>query len=206
MKIRTLTETDAEAVATWRYPGRYQTYDVSEVVTSEAGFWAVEHEATLVGYCCFGHEARVPGAVEEAGILDIGYGMRPDLTGQGLGREFVGAILDFAVRRFSPSRLRLLILDWNDRSRKVAVALGFRSEGVLRSTEGDFLVMTRPTLERRLPHPRRDIRESSRPKPTTHMEMQSRARDQTGSTVRSVDGGPLCTYKERYPRIERWRA
>jgi hypothetical protein len=79
MKIRALTETDAEAVATWRYPGRYQTYDVSEVVTSEAGFWAVEREATFVGYCCFGHEARVPGAVEEAGILDIGYGMRPDL-------------------------------------------------------------------------------------------------------------------------------
>jgi [ribosomal protein S18]-alanine N-acetyltransferase len=149
MKIRTLTETDAEAVATWRYPGRYQTYDVSEVITSEAGFWAVEHEATLVGYCCFGHEARVPGAVEEAGILDIGYGMRPDFMGQGLGREFVGAILDFAVRRFSPSRLRLLILDWNDRSRKVAVALGFKSEGVLRSAEGDFLVMTRATPERR---------------------------------------------------------
>ena len=143
MKIRTLTETDAEAIATWRYPGRYQTYDVREVVTSEAGFWAVEHQATLVGYCCFGHEARVPGAVEEAGTLDIGYGMRPDLMGQGLGREFVGAILDFAVRRFSPSRLRLLILDWNDRSRKVAVALGFESEGVLRSTGGDFLVMTR---------------------------------------------------------------
>ena len=147
MKIRTLTETDAEAIATWRYPGRYQTYDVSEVVTSEAGFWAVEHEATLVGYCCFGHEARVPGAVEEAGTLDIGYGMRPDLMGQGLGREFVGAILDFAVRRFSPSRLRLLILDWNDRSRKVAAALGFQSEGVLRSTEGDFLVMTRESRQ-----------------------------------------------------------
>src|ERR687898_1498431 len=46
MKIRTLTETDAEAIATWRSPGRYQTYDVSEVVTSEAGFWAVGHEAT----------------------------------------------------------------------------------------------------------------------------------------------------------------
>ena len=147
MKIRTLTESDAEAIATWRYPDRYQTYDLSEVVTSEAGFWAVEHEATLVGYCCFGHEARVPGAVEEADILDIGYGMRPDLMGHGLGREFVEAILDFAVPRFSPSRLRLLILDWNDRSRKVAAALGFESEGVLRSTEGDFLVMTRESRQ-----------------------------------------------------------
>jgi hypothetical protein len=41
--------------------------------------------------------------------------MRPDLMGRGLGREFVGAILDLAIRGFSPQRLRLLILDWNDR-------------------------------------------------------------------------------------------
>jgi RimJ/RimL family protein N-acetyltransferase len=143
MEIRPLTETDAAAIATWRYPGRYATYDVGEVVTHERGFWAIEHEADLVGYCCFGHEARVPGVVEEEGILDVGYGIRPDLMGQGLGHKFVGAILDFAVRQFSPRRLRMLILDWNDRSRKVAGVLGFQSEGVLRSNERDFLVMTR---------------------------------------------------------------
>jgi hypothetical protein len=33
--------------------------------------------------------------------------------------------------------------DWNDRSRKVAEAIGFQREDVLESTEGDFLVMTR---------------------------------------------------------------
>lgn len=148
MRVRALTDTDGQAIATWRYPGRYQTYDVVETATPEAGYWAVEDDATLVGYCCFGQEARVPGAVEEAGTLDIGYGMRPDLMGQGLGRVFVGAIVEFAIQHLSPNRLRLLILDWNDRSRKVAVTLGFESEGVLRSTEGDFLVMTRPVSEK----------------------------------------------------------
>lgn len=148
MRVRALTETDGQAIATWRYPGRYQTYDVVETAIPEAGYWAVEDDATLVGYCCFGNEARVPGAVEEAGTLDVGYGMRPDLMGQGLGRVFVGAIVEFAIQHFSPNRLRLLILDWNDRSRKVAVALGFESEGVLHSTEGDFLVMTRPASEK----------------------------------------------------------
>ena len=143
MEVRPLTQTDAEAIAAWRYPGRYATYDVGETLTPERGFWAVEHGGELVGYCCFGHEARVPGVVEEEGILDVGYGMRPDLMGRGLGGEFVGAILGFAIRRSSPRRLRLLILDWNDRSRRVAEALGFRSERALRSTEGDFLVMTR---------------------------------------------------------------
>ena len=71
MEIRPLTETDAAAIATWRYPGRYATYDVGEVVTHERGFWAIEHEADLVGYCCFGHEARVPGVVEELSLIHI---------------------------------------------------------------------------------------------------------------------------------------
>jgi [ribosomal protein S18]-alanine N-acetyltransferase len=149
MEVRALTETDADKIATWRYPGRYGTYDVGEVVTPERGFWAIEREAGLVGYCCFGQEARVPGVIEEEGILDVGYGLRPDLMGQGLGREFVRVILDFAIRRFSPRRLRLLILAWNDRSRKVAEALGFERERILRSAEGDFVVMTREALRGR---------------------------------------------------------
>jgi RimJ/RimL family protein N-acetyltransferase len=143
MEIRMLTEADSEAIATWRYPGRYATYDADEPVTPERGSWAVEHEGDLVGYCSFGDAARVPGVVEEEGILDVGYGMRPDLMGRGLGREFVGAVLDHAAREFSPQRFRLLILDWNERSRKVVAALGFRKEDVVRSTEGDFVVMTR---------------------------------------------------------------
>jgi [ribosomal protein S18]-alanine N-acetyltransferase len=143
MEVRQLTQSDAVTIATWRYPARYATYDVGEIVTPERGFWAVANKADLVGYCCFGYEARVPGVGEEEGVLDVGYGMRPDLMGHGLGREFVDAIVDFAVRSFSPQRLRLLILDWNDRSRKVAEALGFKCEDVLKSTEGVFLVMMR---------------------------------------------------------------
>ena len=157
MDIRALTEADAEAIRGWRYPGRYSTYDVGDSISAVRGYWAVAHEAELVGYCCFGPEARVPGVDEEAGTLDVGYGLRPDLVGRGLGRAFVEAILDFAVDQFSPRRLRLLILSWNERSRKVAEALGFEDEGVVPSDEGDFLVMTRPG-----PHPRRPHRGGAR--------------------------------------------
>ncbi len=143
MEVRSLTKSDAAAIATWRYPDRYSTYDVGEILTPERGFWAVAHETELVGYCCFGHEARVPGVHEEDGTLDVGYGMRPDLVGQGLGPVFVTAILDFAVAEFSLPRLRLLILNWNERSRKVAEALGFDEKGVARTSQGDFLIMMR---------------------------------------------------------------
>ena len=144
MEVRALRGADAEAIATWRYPGRYSTYDVGEIVTSARGFWAVAHDEDLVGYCCFGPEARVPGVDQEDGTLDVGYGLRPDLVGRGLGQAFVGAVLDFAEREFSPRRLRLLILEWNHRSRKVAEALRFEDNGVVPSVEGDFVVMVRP--------------------------------------------------------------
>jgi [ribosomal protein S18]-alanine N-acetyltransferase len=144
MEVRPLSEADAEAIGAWRYPGRYSTYNEREIVTSQRGYWAVVHRDELVGSCCFGPEARVPGIDEEEGTLDVGYGMRPDLVGRGLGRAFVTAILDFGVGEFSPRRLRLLILDWNDRSRKVAEAVGFQNHGTVRSVEGDFLVMLRP--------------------------------------------------------------
>jgi RimJ/RimL family protein N-acetyltransferase len=143
MEVRPLSDADALAISAWRYPGRYSTYDVNEVFTSEQGVWAVDEGPKLVGYCCFGPEARVPGVDEEEGTIDVGYGMAPDLVGQGLGHSFVAAILDFAVAQFSPRRLRLLILSWNPRSLKVAEALGFEQEGVTPGAEGDFLIMVR---------------------------------------------------------------
>jgi len=143
MEVRPLTDADAHAVATWRYPDRYATYDVGEVVTAADGFWAVEHDAELIGYCCFGAGARVPGVEEDVGTLDVGYGLRPDLVGQGHGPAFAEAILAFGVDAFAPERLRLLILTWNERSRKLAERLGFAQDGSVESVEGVFLVMRR---------------------------------------------------------------
>jgi RimJ/RimL family protein N-acetyltransferase len=117
-------------------------------VTPSQGFWTVVRKDELVGYCCFGIEARVPGVEEELDTLDVGYGMRPDLVGQGLGRSFVASILRFATDKFSPKRQRLLILEWNERSRKVADALGFQHRGDVPSQEGTFLVMVRETTRR----------------------------------------------------------
>ena len=102
MEVRPLSAADTKAIATWRYPGRYSTYDERELVTPQRGYWAVVHRDELVGRCCFGPEARVPGIDEEEGTLDVGYGMRPDLVGQGLGHAFVTAILTSP----SPSSLR----------------------------------------------------------------------------------------------------
>jgi [ribosomal protein S18]-alanine N-acetyltransferase len=139
MRVRELTDRDVAHITSWRYEGDYATYDVTGGVSPGLGYFAVDHRRRLVGYCCFGAEARVPGVEAEPGTLDIGYGMRPELVGRGLGRSFVGAILAFGSERFRPDRLRMLILDWNVRSRRVAESHGFSVSG----RHGDFTVVRR---------------------------------------------------------------
>jgi len=136
---RELTVEEAERSLGWRYPEPYATYDAEGPLGRGLGFFAVDDDdGTLVGYGCLGVEARVPGVEEEAGTVDVGYGMRPDLVGQGLGREFVGAVLAHAVEEDPAARLRMSILGWNTRSRRVAEAHGFRVVG--RAGEFDVLV------------------------------------------------------------------
>ena len=144
MEVRPLSADDAAAIAAWRYPGPYSTYDVNDPGVLESDAWGVADAGELIGHCCFGAPARVPPGVEEPGTLDVGYGLAPELMGRGLGPEFVGAILDFALERFAPERLRLYVLDWNERSRKVAAGHGFAVESAVDNEQGRFLVMVRP--------------------------------------------------------------
>ena len=139
MRARELTADEAERPLGWRYPEPYATYDAEGPLGQGLGFFAVDDdEGNLVGFGCVGAEARVPGVEEEPGTIDVGYGMRPELIGQGRGGEFVGAILAHAVQGDPTARLRMSILHWNDRSRRVAQAHGFRV--VDRVGEFDVLV------------------------------------------------------------------
>ena len=123
--IEPLSAEQATAIRSWRYPGPYATYDVTEEIGAEQGLFAVMDDGELIGYCCFGVEARIPGAGARSGVLDVGYGMRPDLMGQGRGRAFVSAILEFGIGRFRPQRVRMFVLRWNARSRNAALRQGF---------------------------------------------------------------------------------
>jgi RimJ/RimL family protein N-acetyltransferase len=119
-----------QEMAEWRYPGPWAVYDVSGPIDPAEGFWAVLDESdAVVGYACFGVEARVPGFEERSGVLDVGIGMRPELTGQGRGREFAAAVLEHGQSVTGARRLRAVVQDWNARSRRLLTGLGFAETG-----------------------------------------------------------------------------
>src|SRR2546421_416682 len=61
--------------------------------------------------------------------VEVGLGLRPDLTGRGLGESFSRAALDFARAEWSPRRFRLYVAAWNRRALRVYERLGFREAG-----------------------------------------------------------------------------
>jgi [ribosomal protein S18]-alanine N-acetyltransferase len=135
--FRPLTEADARAIVGWRYDGPYAVYNVepgaaeAAVATlldlANAYFAAVEPGGALVGYCCFGPDARVPGGdYDGIDALDVGLGLRPDLTGGGRGFAFFCAALAFGRARFAPVRFRLTVAAFNLRAQLVYARAGFR--------------------------------------------------------------------------------
>jgi ribosomal-protein-alanine N-acetyltransferase len=133
-RIEPMTPEWAKLVVTWRHPPPYDTYDVTveeceNLLNPAYRYHAVLEDGELIGYCCFGDDAQVRGGTYREGELEVGWGMRPDLMGQGRGREFAAAILDYAERTYRPKALGLTIAEFNGRSQAVAERHVFTLDG-----------------------------------------------------------------------------
>ena len=156
--LKPITPRDARAISRWRYGGPYSIYNgdpasVDSLLRPRLLYHSVYDEGgDLVGYFCFGEDARVSagrrlGVYEREVALDIGLGMRPDLTGRSLGEEFVQAGLRFALEAYSPLAFRLSVASFNRRAIRVYERAGFEiveSFGAPRSGgEREWVLMRR---------------------------------------------------------------
>ena len=152
--FRRITASDAEEISRWRYPEPYATYNVNPasvpgLLDPRYNYHAVTGpDDELVGYFCFGADATVPAGrrlgLYDGNALDVGLGMRPDLTGRGLGLGFMQAGLRFAGQTFSPPAFRLTVAAFNQRAVKVYEAAGFEEVRSFADRGDEWLLMGRP--------------------------------------------------------------
>ncbi len=150
ISVRPLAAADVDAMLAWRYDPPYDRYDIdadpSDVelmraaVASGEGWYAADDVETgeLVGFFEF---------VVAGDEIDVGLGLRPDLTGRGLGAGFLRQGLAFARDRWSPMTFALDVYEWNERAIRAYEGAGFaRGEVYLRrfpdGNEKEFLRMT----------------------------------------------------------------
>ena len=102
----------------WRYEPPYDFYDSDgwPVKNPEFFFAARDDDGALIGFYFL--EPR-------DGALFYGFGMRPDLTGRGLGEQFVLAGLELARVLYGAHRVVLDVAAFNERAIRLYRRLGF---------------------------------------------------------------------------------
>ena len=135
-KFKPMTEDCARAALIWRYEPPYDFYNhdpaqletlIQECYLNPAyHYFAVfDEEDSLIAFRCFGEDARVPGGDYSADALDMGGGLRPDLTGHGLGPQIIRAAMDFARAEFSPRAFRATVAEFNLRAQRACEKVGY---------------------------------------------------------------------------------
>lgn len=143
-----LTQQQAETIAfTWHYEGKYSFYDMEADQEDLAEFldmdkrkdsaYAVIKDQALVGFITVN---RVDDQT-----VDLGLGMKPNLTGKGLGRDFLTEIMAFIQLTYKPSFVTLAVAAFNQRAINLYLAYGFQKvELFMQATNGshfEFLKM-----------------------------------------------------------------
>ena len=129
--IAVMTQAEAEEVASWRYPGEYAFYDADFFPDDAAELLDPARRGD--GYhAARGRDGSVEGSVQlkaaADGAVEIGLGLRPDLTGRGLGAAFTAAAIELARGR-GADRITLAVAAFNVRAVRVYERVGFVETG-----------------------------------------------------------------------------
>ena len=149
MRVEEWNDKYAREVAMWHYEPPWDFYDLASDPADAA---AMRDPARA------GHHRAVLG--ESAGleafwyfdwhgdVVELGIGLRPDLTSHGLGESFMRAQFEYASQSWRPATFRLFVAAWNRRAIRLYERLGFRE--VARETrrfelvgEHEFIQMER---------------------------------------------------------------
>jgi [ribosomal protein S18]-alanine N-acetyltransferase len=131
VRVEPWNETHANEVATWHYDPPYDFYDLASDPHDEAEMrdpaHAAQYRAVLED-----DDERLDAFwyfKSQGDIVEVGIGLRPDLTGRGLGESFLRAQLDYATGQWYPARFRLFVAAWNERAIRLYGRFGFSEVG-----------------------------------------------------------------------------
>jgi len=122
-----MQQEDAHQIAAWHYDSPYDFYDwdqdpedLAELLNpqswQESYYSVFNEENELVGFFVFKQYSQT---------VEVGLGLRPDLTGKGLGRTFLTAGLSFGQEHFPIEVWSLSVATFNTRAIHIYEQVGF---------------------------------------------------------------------------------
>jgi [ribosomal protein S18]-alanine N-acetyltransferase len=131
VRVEDWSETYANEVATWHYEPPYDFYDLASDPHDEAEMRDPAHAAHYRAVLAEGDDLLDAFWYfdPQGDVIDVGIGLRPELTGRGLGKSFLRAQLDYATGEWRPASFRLFVAAWNERAIRLYGRLGFSEVG-----------------------------------------------------------------------------
>ncbi len=143
-----MTGSEANQILTWHYPPPYSFYDMNADIADCRDFLLAVENQTGEYYSAWNSSHELSGFfsfLQQTNLVEIGLGLKPDLTGQGFGYSFVSSGVQFAVRTFHPEKIRLAVATFNQRAITLYQRMGFEvTSRYLNHTNGgqyEFLEM-----------------------------------------------------------------
>ena len=134
-KIALLSQKNARIIADeWHYDGQYAFYDMKndqedydEIISPKLRknnyFQVLDTNDNLVAFFCLDPDKKKREQVE------VGLGLAPNLTGHGLGSEFITVIENFVKDNYDYKIIVLSVADFNLRAIKVYQMAGYVQTG-----------------------------------------------------------------------------
>ncbi|MBI9050666.1 MAG: GNAT family N-acetyltransferase [Anaerolineaceae bacterium] len=154
-----MDEAGARDIVQWRYQAPYQMYNMQDsssvkevveyLIDPKNQIYRIDNDQqAMLAFCSFGNDAQVGGGDYAEEALDVGLGMRPSLTGQGLGPELIAEVLSYAAAHFEFTKFRATIAAFNQRAQKAWLKNGFEyQQEFIRSFDGfPFVILIRDVL------------------------------------------------------------
>jgi [ribosomal protein S18]-alanine N-acetyltransferase len=81
-------------------------------IDAKNNFWATLNlHGELEGYCSFGLDGQVPGSDHSTKAFAIEMAIRPDLVGQGRGKQYSQAVIGRGTSQYRTQQLRVTIAE-----------------------------------------------------------------------------------------------
>ncbi|MEC5425726.1 GNAT family protein [Virgibacillus sp. C22-A2] len=154
LSVEKMNKSHAAEILGWRYVEPYGLYNneltedsLKEMLDND--YFVLLDEEELAGYFCIGKSAQVPighqiNAYSED-RMDIGLGMKPELTGQANGYAFCLFIFNHLEQTYHASHQRLTVATFNKRAIHLYKKLGFTKQKEFHNGSIEFITMVRKT-------------------------------------------------------------
>ena len=155
ISYRFADEKTAREFVLWQYEPPYDVYNYPPHGVEEAVQYNMDpannvyamfdQNEALIGFCSYGRDAQVPGGDYSEKALDIGLMIRPELTGQGMGTDYVREVIQNGSEKYAPEKLRVTIAAFNKRAMRTWEKNGFQqTQSFVRAGDGmEFVIMTK---------------------------------------------------------------